>query len=106
MDNPIPEEKLTPIRDALYRGELIAAIKLHRDATGSGLKEAKEAVEKLDAELRASSPDKFTSLPRRAGCFAMIVVLGVLSLGAIGLGLFATSRKARADTRSPTRPRS
>jgi hypothetical protein len=89
MEGSMPQDRLTPIQDAIFRGELITAIKLHREATGSGLKEAKEAVERLQAELRASSPEKFTSPPRRAGCFALVALLVALAVlaGVIRWGL-------------------
>lgn len=34
-----------PIRDALRRGRKIEAIKLYREATGAGLREAKDAID-------------------------------------------------------------
>src|SRR5438132_45428 len=37
------------VQDALDRGDKIKAIKLYRDATGVGLKEAKDFVEELQA---------------------------------------------------------
>jgi hypothetical protein len=43
----LPPEQLGAIRDAIARGNKIAAIKLMREATGLGLAEAKQAVEAL-----------------------------------------------------------
>jgi len=45
---PPPAEILEEVRQVLGRGEKIQAIKLYREHTGAGLKEAKEAVEALD----------------------------------------------------------
>jgi hypothetical protein len=54
----IPEEPLGRIREALFRGQKIEAIRLYREYTGSGLIEAKAAVEQLEARLRAAGPDR------------------------------------------------
>lgn len=40
------------VAEAIERGNLIDAIRIHRAATGLGLREAKEAVEELAAVLR------------------------------------------------------
>ncbi|MBL9195001.1 MAG: ribosomal protein L7/L12, partial [Opitutaceae bacterium] len=56
MTTPLPEEKLAALRAFIFSGEKIAAIKLYREITGFGLKEAKEAVEALEASLRKESP--------------------------------------------------
>jgi ribosomal protein L7/L12 len=43
-----PGPDLSPmIKDLVHKGELIEAIKLYREETGAGLKEAKEFVESL-----------------------------------------------------------
>jgi len=61
-----------PIHDAIFARRKITAIKLYREQTKAGLAEAKLAVEKMEAELRTSSPDQFTA-PQAKGCFPMIV---------------------------------
>jgi hypothetical protein len=73
MDIPIPEDKLTAIREALFQGQKIQAIKLYRKCTGSGLAEAKAAVEKLETELRAASPENFTTPAPGKGCSGVLV---------------------------------
>jgi hypothetical protein len=55
----IPEEPLARIKEALYRGQKIEAVRLYRECTGTGLGEAKPAVERLEAALRAAEPDRF-----------------------------------------------
>ena len=75
MDRPIPADELTAIREALFQGQKIQAIKLYRKGTGSGLADAKAAVEKLEAELRAASPEKFTTPPPGKGCSGVVVVI-------------------------------
>ncbi len=79
--NPAGETKptnLAAVTAAIFSGEMIQAIKLHRAAhPGMGLKEAKEAVEKMAAELYVKHPGQFTRPPRSAGC-AAVFALGFL----------------------------
>lgn len=67
------------ILEAIFHGRKIEAIKRYRESqAGLGLKEAKEAVEKLSAELYARSPEKFTKPPATdspAGCIAIVLLL-------------------------------
>jgi hypothetical protein len=68
------------IQAALFRGNKIEAIKLCRGATGKGLKEAKDFVEALEAELRRTSPEKFTGPSGGCGStvFAFVALGGVV----------------------------
>ena len=86
MDNAIPEEKLAVIKEAIFRGEKISAIKLYREATGLGLAEAKEAVERLEAGLRSSSPFDFRKEQSR-GCLGIVLILFVLAGGIVYFAL-------------------
>lgn len=57
----------------LERGEKIGAIKFYRDRTGLGLKEAKDAVEAIEARMGlAPAPGS------GGGCFGMVVALALL----------------------------
>lgn len=83
--------ELTPqqndaIIDALYGGRKIEAIKLYREATGAELVDAKNFVEKLEAELRAQHPDKFKSPPGGKGCAAGVAMLAAV-LAAVAAAL-------------------
>jgi hypothetical protein len=78
MDLPLPEDKLSAIREALFRGQKIEAIKLHRTATGAELVVAKKAVEELEATLRAATPERFGSVETRRGCFAVLAGVTLL----------------------------
>jgi hypothetical protein len=86
MEPGIPDDKLTGIKNALFGGQKIQAIKLYRKATDAGLAEAKDAVEKLDAELRAASPEKF-SAKSSSGCLSVMAVLCVV-VGLVLLRLY------------------
>lgn len=69
-------DELAEIQAALFRGEKIEAIKLFRTGRRIGLAEAKVAVEKLEAELREKSPERFTAPVAGKGCLVMLVALG------------------------------
>jgi hypothetical protein len=75
MNTPLPEAKLTPIKEALFQGRKIDAIKLYREGTETGLAEAKAAIEQLEAELRQASPEKFSAAPAGKGCLGMVLAL-------------------------------
>jgi hypothetical protein len=86
MNPPTPENTPSPIADALLRGQKIEAIKLYRESTGADLAAAKAAVEKLESELRAASPEKFaTPAPAPGagkGCLG-IMVMACAMVGAV-----------------------
>jgi len=75
MSTPLSDEQLSAIKDALFQGRKIEAIKLYREATHVGLAEAKDAVEKLELELRKVSPGKFSTTPSGKGCLGVLVVM-------------------------------
>jgi len=62
------------VLDLLKRGEKIAAIKIHRENTGSGLAEAKTAVEKMAADYEVPASAK-------TGCAGMLLFLFLLPAG-------------------------
>ena len=66
LNTPIPENTLERINGSLFRGEKLTAVKLYREHTKVGLAEAKAAVEKLEDELRAATPEKFRTRPGSA----------------------------------------
>jgi hypothetical protein len=77
MTPPIPDDALKEIQDALFADRKIQAVKRLREATGQGLFEAKTAVEAMEVELRAATPEKF--LARKAGCLGVLAVMLLLS---------------------------
>ncbi|MBI1367819.1 MAG: hypothetical protein GC162_04110 [Planctomycetes bacterium] len=72
MSDEQMQKLLDQIEADLFAGRKIQAIKIYREHTGVGLKEAKEEVEKIEAGLRATSPEKFAKAP---GCAAMIALM-------------------------------
>ncbi len=79
MSDSNSEDHLLKVKDAIFAGQKIEAIKLYREHTGLGLKESKEAVEKLEAELRQSAADRFAASPAK-GCFPVMAAVGVFVL--------------------------
>jgi ribosomal protein L7/L12 len=79
-------EDIEQIQAAVFAGEKIKAIKLHRAATGVGLKDAKDFIEALEAELRRTQPTHFTK-PAAKGCGASTLAL-VLAVAAAAVVLF------------------
>jgi ribosomal protein L7/L12 len=82
VSSPIPDEKITALRELMFSGRKIEAIKLYREISGLGLKESKEAVEALEASLRKESPEKFSSASRGKGCLGASAVI-CLCTGAV-----------------------
>jgi hypothetical protein len=89
MSAQIPDDQFSAIKKALFEGRKIEAIKLYRKSASIGLAEAKNAVDKLEQELRTSSPESFKSAPSGKGCFAILV-------GMCALGLFVVALMALA----------
>ena len=63
----------------LEKGRKIKAIKLYRNQTGAGLKEAKDFVETLAADYDIS--------PKKAGCAGMFLLMVMIS-AIIGVGVW------------------
>lgn len=73
---------MAAIKASLFHGQKIDAIQLYREATGLGLTEAKAAVERLEAELRASSPTEFKKVESR-GCLGVVLMLVLVAAGVL-----------------------
>lgn len=73
MADELTPERLTAISNAIYAGNKIEAIKFYRTATGKDLKDSKDAVEKLAAELEARNPAMFAKQRRQGGSLATTV---------------------------------
>ena len=78
-DDKFTDEDRDKIIDALMAGNKIEAIKLYRDGTGQGLKEAKDYIEHLIQELGKESPE-ILAANKGTGC-ASVVLLVVTTRG-------------------------
>jgi hypothetical protein len=86
MERPISSNALAQVQAAIFNGQKIMAIRIYRQDTGASLTDAKAAVDKLEAEWRTVSPEKFQALPaRKKGCggICMILVIGFVVMTAI-----------------------
>lgn len=86
MSQHLDPEQIEQISDLLATGRKIEAIKLYREATGRGLREAKEFVEELVPRLKAQDPDRFANLSSGYGCTSVFVLcIGMSGAALIGL---------------------
>jgi ribosomal protein L7/L12 len=92
MGQSLTQEQINAITGAIFTGRKIEAIKLYRDSTDASLAEAKEFIEKLEAELRLQHPDKFTAAPQ-AQSKIMIAISVAIAIG-IAIILLFLSRAA------------
>ncbi|MGI8979539.1 MAG: hypothetical protein ACR2FY_09960 [Pirellulaceae bacterium] len=82
---PIPADTLARIQECLFQGQKIQAIKIYREFTDAGLAVSKAAVEQLERELRAASPEKFTAaVPAKGGCLIVMVAICIIVAAVIG----------------------
>ncbi|AHF91137.1 50S ribosomal protein L12 [Opitutaceae bacterium TAV5] len=87
-------EQTAQLASLLRQGNKIGAVKQCRIFTGLGLKEAKDAVEALEAKLRAESPEQFAAPPassaepglrqKPAGCLGGAAALLAVTAGILG----------------------
>jgi ribosomal protein L7/L12 len=91
MSQPIGQDDMDRINEALFAGKLIEAIKIYRAATPCDLKEAKDFIESLENRLRSEMPERFTAPQRKvveiraSGCLLMLVVSAIAIVAIIVL---------------------
>jgi Ribosomal protein L7/L12 C-terminal domain len=71
----LPDETVVRISEALYNGRKIEAIRVYREATSRGLKESKDFIEALEAQLRQETPEKFKVAPGGVSCATVVAVM-------------------------------
>ena len=83
-------ERVAEIEELLLNRRKIDAIKVYRSATGKGLKESKDFVEAIAAELYERDPEKYACLAKATGggCAGASALLVGLTVGLVyGLSL-------------------
>ena len=80
MEPTIPESDAEAIRQSLFAGRKIEAIKRVRETTGLGLAEAKTMVERVEEELWKTSPEKFTARPGKGCSTTAALFVGAIAL--------------------------
>ena len=73
-----PEQRQA-FAEALYAGRKIEAIKQLREASGLGLKESKDILDKLEAELRTVHPERFTAKSSKGSCAVALMIIVVMT---------------------------
>ncbi len=87
MKNELTSPQISEITNSLASGNKLGAIKLYRQYTGKGLKEAKDFIDLLVPELIQKDPGKFGKLTQQGkGCAT--VVVACLSAFAGGVALY------------------
>lgn len=87
MTEPISNSSAAKIRDALEHGNKIEAIKLYREQFGVGLREAKDAVEQLEADLGLAEAD-VSAAGKGRGCSAALLAFVFLLTASALSGLW------------------
>ena len=87
MHENLTESKLHEIQNCLFERSKIQAIKLYKEATGEGLKESKEAVERLDEELKSKSPELYKVGPASSGCMSVLALIAFPAFLYIGYAI-------------------
>jgi ribosomal protein L7/L12 len=76
----VPQE----VRELLLEGKKIEAIIWHREKTGTGLKEAKEQVDKWEAELQLQYPESRAGQKNmRGGCVTVVLAIAIAIAGLV-----------------------
>ena len=76
MSEDFSPEQRKQMLNALLKGRKIEAIKLYREVTGGSLKDSKEYIEKITADLKAKHPEQFKNAQVGCGTAAALVVIG------------------------------
>ncbi len=76
MTPQLTSEQRDSIASALYQGQKIAAIKQLREVSGLGLADAKDIIDRLEADLRQAHPERFPAPTKgRLGVGAIVLFL-------------------------------
>ncbi len=82
MDTP-SDEQIQEIAGLLAEGKKIEAIKVYREATGKGLKDAKDFIDALIPKLIEQDPEKYDKIAKSGGGCASMVVFALILSGAV-----------------------
>lgn len=82
MSMDLTDSQRNQINGLLQRGSKIEAIKIYRESTGVGLKEAKDAVEAIEAGLEPRAAGANDPFAKKSGCFGVVALLVAIALTA------------------------
>ena len=86
MPADLPDSEIDAIKQLIFAGRKIEAIKEYRQATGTDLKHAKDVIEALTDRLRQESPEKFGPELSPGSQRGLLLIIGLV---AIGMAIFA-----------------
>lgn len=86
MSSDLSQQQVDYISNAIADGEKIAAIKHYKDATGCGLREAKDFVEGLTERLIAEDPERYEKAARVVKVNPVIAIIVLLLILGAFLG--------------------
>lgn len=78
----LSDEEMEAVVAALEDGRKIEAIKIYREATEQGLKDAKEFIEALIPKLVEKDPERYEKIAKSGGGCSSLIVFAVLILAA------------------------
>lgn len=81
----LTDEQRNEMTELLFVGHKLNAIKIYRQATGAGLKESKDFVDALEAQLMQTMPERFkiVKLEGLPASFVITILVGILLVGGI-----------------------
>ena len=83
MSRELNQKEIERITESIAAGRKIEAIKQYREASGEGLKEAKEFIEALTSRLKQEDPEQFGHVREATGCGSAAAVLMLLGTAAV-----------------------
>jgi ribosomal protein L7/L12 len=75
------EEDAKKMTEFIFTGQKIHAIKMYREASGLGLKEAKDFIDQMEKQLREECPENFTHAAK-TGCSVLLAAGALLAVTA------------------------
>ena len=82
MPHQLTDLQVQQINDALAAGRKVEAIKLYREFTGTGLKEAKDFIDALVPQLQQQDPARFAKAAKSGCASALLVCAAAIVIGA------------------------
>ena len=83
MSRELNQQEIERITESIAAGRKIEAIKRYREASGEGLKEAKEFIEALTTRLKQADPERFGHVREATGCGSAAAILILLATSAV-----------------------
>lgn len=96
---------MAEVRSLIQQQQLISAVKAYRDAAGCGLKDAKEAVERLWDQLHREDPATYpprSSVSAIGKLWTLLAAIGVFAVIYLTISSYVLPRVVRGERVSPS----